>query len=232
MPEVHIAPFGASVQAPEPSQVAAPEHSLLGSSPVMIGPQLPSARPLFTERHDSHAPPQLAEQQTPSCVGQLPLAHCVPLVHDAPFGLSEHAPEPLHTDAPVHSLSGSWFAATSAQVPSVPPVFAARHDWQVPPQLDAQQIPSSDGQLPEAHCVPFEQGCPLPSWQVVQAHDEAQSTEGKFVVPLHSALHALPPQATCAPVHTAPVPHRRSQVPVPHWMVAFVHPPVQSTSHA
>jgi hypothetical protein len=60
----------------------------------------------------------------------------------------------------MHSLSGSVPWLTGAHTPLVPPVFEARQARQVPSQASSQQIPSSSGQDPLAHCSAAEQPSP------------------------------------------------------------------------
>jgi hypothetical protein len=52
----------------------------------------------------------------------------------------------LHVVVPTHSLAGSVFDGTLAQVPTLP---ATLHAWHVPLQAPLQQTPST--QFPEVH---------------------------------------------------------------------------------
>ena len=69
------------------------------------------------------------------------------------------APAPLQVRPPAHSLSGSVFASTAAQVPSAPMLLAAEQATHVPEQGALQQKPST--QLPLEHSVVLEHTWPL-----------------------------------------------------------------------
>jgi hypothetical protein len=96
----HSVPGAQSLHAPLPSQLplswqvgaAAAAHSLSGSVSALTEPHTPSApAPFFTALHAWHWPLQGESQQNPSA--QLPLAHCVPSVQEAPLAWSGlHAP--------------------------------------------------------------------------------------------------------------------------------------------
>jgi hypothetical protein len=142
--------LGSPLHAPAPLHVLGPLHSLLGSIPLAIGWQSPSAAPVFVMRHDWQVPPHASSQQTPSCTGQKPLAHWFAAEHVAPFAASWQAP-PEHVLCPAHSLSGSLPPVSGAQVPSTPPVFAATQPSQAPAHAWSQHTSSCPGQKPLAH---------------------------------------------------------------------------------
>jgi hypothetical protein len=86
--------------------------------------------------------------------------------HTVPAAYIWHAPAPSHmplfpqlaAPASLQSLSGSVPVVTGAQVPSVPPVFAAEHAMQVPVHAVLQQTPST--QLPFVHSALAEHVAP------------------------------------------------------------------------
>ena len=134
----HEAP-DAAMQPLNPLQVSA--HSLSGSVRTVMAPQVPSGLPLFAWTHAWQVPLQTVLQQTLST--QLPDKHVPPAAHAAPSGLP-HAPLPLQTSVPAHSLSGSAPDAIGPQVPFAPePFLAALQAWQAPPHATLQQTPST-----------------------------------------------------------------------------------------
>jgi hypothetical protein len=179
---VHGVPFVNSAHAPDPLQLAAPPHSLSGSVVAAMNEQVPSGPlPFFALVHALQALVHAVLQQTPST--QKLLRHSDAAVHAAPFG-SLHAPEPLHTSAPLHSLSGSWPLAMLPQVPSAPEnFFAAVHAWHGRLHTLVQQTPSV--QKPLAHSVPWLHGAPVPS----SAHDVLPL---QLAAPAHSLSGSVP----------------------------------------
>jgi hypothetical protein len=84
-----------------PQVVVSGSQLFFGSVPFLIGPHTPEP-PLafFDPTHDSHAPSQIASQQTPST--QKPVLHSAVTVQAAPTGVwSTHAP-PEHQKPPMH----------------------------------------------------------------------------------------------------------------------------------
>ena len=138
-------------------QVDAPAHSLSGSVPFAMFPHVPSEPlPFFAAEHARQVPVQAVLQQTPST--QFPLAQFDPRMHAVPSGLT-HAPEPLQTAEPEHSLSGSVPFAMFPHVPSEPlPFFAALQARHTPLQAVLQQTPST--QLPLVQVAPVMQAVP------------------------------------------------------------------------
>lgn len=130
---LHELPTGPQ-QAPAPLHVVEPAHSVSGSVFMSTGEHAPFAPVLFAALHAWQVPVHATLQQKPST--QNPLWHCEAAVHAVPFGASQ-APAPLH--CVVHSLSGSVFTVTGAQVPLPAPVRLLLHAWHSPPQADAQQ---------------------------------------------------------------------------------------------
>ena len=117
--------------------------------PLLSVVQVPSV-PL--RLHASHSLPQAVSQQTPSM--QLPLRHSLPAPQTCP-SIFLQAPEPSQSSWPaVQSEFGSVLVVTGPQVPSVPPVSAAAHDWQVPEHDVSQQKPLSQVTLPLQSSVP------------------------------------------------------------------------------
>ena len=83
----HGAPRASVVHAPEPSQVVDPEHSLSGSSPLAMAPQVPSdPLPFFAAEHATQAPLHALLQHTPST--QFPLWQFAFTLHADPSGRS------------------------------------------------------------------------------------------------------------------------------------------------
>jgi len=116
-PMVHDDPSGIA-HACAPLQTPAPAHSLSGSKPNPTGPQTPFAPlPFFTALHAWQKPLHAASQQNPST--QKPLWQFALVAHAEPLGLA-HAPLPLQTAAPEHSLSGSVPLMMFPHVPSTP----------------------------------------------------------------------------------------------------------------
>ena len=118
-----------------------------------------------------------AGQGLPVWVVQDPLALqvSVPLqnklsVHVVPDAKTPQLPVPLHE--PVrhacvgHSLFGSRFNWTGAQVPVAAPVSPIAHDMQVPLQAELQQMPPMPvwAQAPFAHCPLFAHDKPFGSF--------------------------------------------------------------------
>jgi hypothetical protein len=83
-----------------------------------------------------HAPLHEALQQYPS--EQMLERHELPPVHVCPF-LRRHVADPLHVFVPAQVSASSVFF-TPLQVPVVP---GRLQDWQVPPQPELQQTPST-----------------------------------------------------------------------------------------
>ena len=108
----------------------------------------------------------------------------------------------------VHSASGSVFAVTAAQVPFVPPVFAAVHAWHVALHAVLQHTPST--QLPLAH-APH----PATLQSLVRLHaapcafcDAHVPLEVQYVPAGHAASFVHPPgQDVSVPSHSDPVTH-------------------------
>jgi hypothetical protein len=157
--EEHCYPM-ALMHPPEPLHTSAPAHSLSGSVPAAMLLHAPSTPPLFAAEHATHVPKQPLLQHTPSA--QVPLRHWLPTEHGPPFCLT-HAPKPLHTSAPAHSLSGSVFPVTLPQTPFEPPVLDAEQAWQTPAHATLQQKPST--QLPLAHWPFIAQALPIGSFE-------------------------------------------------------------------
>src|SRR4051812_886740 len=86
-------------------------HSLLGSVPALIEPQVPSAPlPFLLAEHAWQRPLHVLLQHTPST--QLPLAQSAPLPHFLPL-----MPLPAHTPEPPQSTSLSPpFCTPSSQI--------------------------------------------------------------------------------------------------------------------
>jgi hypothetical protein len=83
----HAAPFASFVHEPRPLQFVAPRHSLSGSDPDAMLPQVPSAPlPFLIAEQAWHAAPQAVVQQTEST--QWLLAHWASVAHGLPVGAS------------------------------------------------------------------------------------------------------------------------------------------------
>jgi hypothetical protein len=160
----HAAPLGLT-QVPLPLQTAVPAHSLSGSVPPEMFPQVPSDPvPFFAALHAWQRPVHEVSQHTPS--RHEPLWHSVLLTHAVPMGLMQ-APTPLHVPVPGHSLSGSRPFPMTPQEPSEPlPFFAAVHAWHVPVHAELQHTPSAQLALwqspPAAQCLAIPQAGQVP----------------------------------------------------------------------
>jgi hypothetical protein len=73
---------------------------------------VPFVPPVYVPTQDWQAPVHAVAQQTPSCVGQIPLWHWLGLEQVDPFGKSVHAPAPLQVEDPEQSASGFVPAVT------------------------------------------------------------------------------------------------------------------------
>ena len=112
-------------QPPEPLHFSAlmpSTHSFIVSWPASVGAQVPPATPVRALLHELHVPLQTLLQHTPST--QKPVTHSPPMVHASP-GPFTHAPMPLQTPAPAHSLAGSVFRAILVHVPTEPRLLHA-----------------------------------------------------------------------------------------------------------
>lgn len=117
----------------------------------------------------------------------LQLSHCAGHVPPGAVGVMlqpSHMPAPLQS--PPHSSSGSWLSGMAPHCPSMPPVFAPKHERQVPLHSLSQQTLSSQLSLwhselplhaaptgcsgahtPESHHEPLPQSLlKLHGWQV------------------------------------------------------------------
>jgi hypothetical protein len=178
---VHGVPIGARVQLPDPEQANVPKHSLSGSVPAGMLPQVPSTpEPFLAAVQAWQGLVQLELQQTPSA--HCPVMHSLPRLHAVPFGLL-HAPL-AHTAAPAHSLSGSALFRMVPHVPLPPlPFFVALQALHSASQALLQQKPST--QWPLWHSGPAVQAAPIES----SAHELNPLQE---VEPAHSLSGSRP----------------------------------------
>jgi hypothetical protein len=121
----HIVPSAQSWQAPAPSQKpsvphvdwACAEHSLSGSVPAVMGPQVPSAPPPFLAiEHAWQRPVHAVAQQTPST--QKPDWHCADVEQGLP------SPDCVVQTPPAQTYPGAQSAAVMHEVSHALPLHA------------------------------------------------------------------------------------------------------------